>query len=301
MNPASQRDAQTLHERDHESTVAHHYETLTEEFYLAGWNPDHIHFGLFEREDHPRPGAPLRESAGLARALERMVDVVVAPAAIAAHHLVVDAGCGVGGTAIRLARQTGCRVTGVSVSSKQVAVARRKAADANLGHRIAFNIANCSRSLPFADNSVDAVVNIESACHYSDRGRFLREVRRILKPGGRLAATDWMTVDNLSKDQDDRFIRPFCEAWALSGLESEGSYTGKLRNAGLRLIEFEGFDGKEDENFRIIKDRLTRLLTLKLFGIPETTVQQYIDMLEPLCEARSNKVFVMRRYCAEKA
>lgn len=300
VKATNRRDTRTSGEHNHESAVAHHYDTLTEEFYLGGWNPDHIHFGLFEREDRPRRGESLQESAGLARAVERMVDVVVAPAAIAAHHHVVDAGCGVGGTAIRLVRQTGCRVTGVSLSSKQLEIARRKAADTNLGHRIAFNFADCSRSLPFADNSVDAVVNIESACHYSDRERFLREVRRILKPGGRLAAMDWMTVDNLSKDQNDRFIRPLCEAWPVSGLESEGSYTGKLRDAGLRLIEFEGFDGKDEENLRIIKERLNLLLTLKLFGIPETTVQQYTALFEPLCEAWSNKVFVLGRYCAER-
>ena len=300
MNPANRRDARTLRARNHEGTVAHHYDTLTEEFYLGGWDTDHLHLGLFEPEDRPRRGATIQGSARLARAVERMVDVVVAPAAIAAHHLVVDAGCGVGGTAIRLARRTGCRVTGVTVSGKQLAIARRKAADADVGRRLAFKFADCSRRLPFADDSVDAVVNIESACQYSDRERFLGEVWRILKPGGRLAATDWMTVDNLSKDQDERFIQPFCEAWALSGLESEGSYTGKLRAAGLRLIEFEDFGGKEEENFRIIKDRLNRLLTLKLFGVPETMVQPYIHMLEALYEAWRNKVFILRRYCAEK-
>lgn len=300
MSSANQRDAQTLSERDHESTVAHHFDTLTEDFYLGGWNPDHIHFGLFELEDRPRPGESLQESAGLARAVERMVDVAVAPAAIASHHLVVDAGCGVGGTAIRLARQTGCRVAGVNLNGKQLEIARRKVADAHLGHRIAFNIADCSRSLPFDDNSVDAVVNIESACHYSDRERFLRETQRILKPGGRLAATDWMTVDNLPKDQSDRFIQPLCEAWAVCDLESEGSYTRKVRDAGLQLVEFEGFHGKDEENFRIIKERLDHLLTLKLAGMPEPMVQKYIDMFESLYEAWSNGVFVMSRYCAEK-
>lgn len=64
---------------EHEHIVKHHYDSMTEGYYLR-WNPDHIHFGLFEPGECLISGEMLRNSAKLARALERMIEVVVAPA-----------------------------------------------------------------------------------------------------------------------------------------------------------------------------------------------------------------------------
>jgi ubiquinone/menaquinone biosynthesis C-methylase UbiE len=58
---------------------------------------------------------------------------------------------------------------------------RHYAAQKNLRFQVAD-----AHQLPFADNTFDAVVNIESAQHYSDVHRFLSEVHRVLKPGGHL-------------------------------------------------------------------------------------------------------------------
>ncbi len=274
-----------------EQVVGRHYDTLHE--WYQGWHREHFHFGLFEPENFPT------DSAGFLQALERMIDVAVAPAGIEAHHHVVDAGCGVGGTAIYLAKTRGCRVTGVNLNRMQLEVAGQKAVEQGVADRVRFEYANCSERLPFADDSIDVVTNFESACHYRDRGQFLREVKRILKPGGKIASTDPFVNDDLTADQYEKYILPMHEPWALpgSGLESQASHTDLLRAAGLHVVEFEGFNGWDSGNLRILDDYRHRAKWISLFGGCSPIALQRI---ESVCTAWRGGYFRLKRYCAMK-
>ncbi len=288
---------------DHERAVARYFDDETRGFYVRGWNPDHIHFGLFERGECPKPGEILSESIGLARAVERMVDVIVAPAGIRANHIVVDAGCGIGGTAIQLARKHGCTVCGINVSLGQLKLAEKKARVAGLDDRISFAYADCSQCLPFADNSTDVVVNIESACHYSDRSRFLQEVRRILKPGGRIVASDWMMRDGLQPGQREKYIEPLCAAWTIRSLESRSTYAKLLREAGLTVVEADGFRGKDTDNIRILEDSYQQVVALWFRGAKTHSSHSsrvVMERFRTLSVAWRNGYFELGRYYAEK-
>ena len=284
---------------EHERSVIDHYDKMTRVFYLQ-WSSEHFHFGLFEPGERPRHNETPKESHGHARALERMVEVIVAPAGIEGHHHVVDAGCGVGGTAFHLGRTRGCKVTGVNLSKTQLEIAGSKAVNAGLGERIDFAYANCSRSLPFADSSVDVVVNIESARHYSDRSKFLHEVFRILKPGGRIVASDWMAHDAIPASQYQRYIEPLCEDWMMYRLESQSSYTRLLQEAGLEVIEFEGFKGLEFDNLHLITNTYQSLGLLRTGYMKSPAFARLMTQLERLCVAWRHTYMDIRRYCAVK-
>lgn len=288
---------------DHERAVARYYDDETPGFYVRGWNPDHLHFGLFEPGECPKPGEGLSESIGHAQALERMVDVIVAPAGIRANNIVVDAGCGIGGTAIQLAREYGCTVCGVNISRVQLKLAEKKARDAGLDDRISFAYADCSQHLPFADDSTDVVVNIESACHYSDRSRFLREVRRILKPGGRIVAMDWMMCDGLQPGQHEKYMDPLYAAWTIRSLESRSTYAKLLREAGLTVVETDGFHGKDTDNIRMLEDGYRQVMALWFRGMKTHSVHSHrvlIERFRTLSTAWRGGYFELGRYHAEK-
>ena len=293
-------DPQASRSPDHRQQVESYFDEFTPGFYLQGWSRDHLHFALFEPGECPGPGESLVDSRGMARGLVRMVDTVVAPAEIRADHHVVDAGSGVGGTVLRLASTTGCRVTGLDLSKRQLETARRKTAEAGLADQVRFEHADCSRSLPLPDNSIDTVVNIESACHYSDRRTFLREVHRILKPGGRLVAGDWLARDGLTAAENREHILPIERAFALYDLESQSSYTEKLREAGLDLLEFKGYAGKEADNFRILQWGCDVLASLRFFGVKTPATRTWAEQLEPLLKAWRSGYFEIKRYCAAK-
>lgn len=285
---------------EHERLVQDHYERMTKGFYLQ-WNPDHFHMGLFEPGEFSRPIKNLKDSAKFEQALIRMIEKIVAPAGIEESHHVVDAGCGVGGTAIHLARTRGCRVTGVNLSRLHLEIADNKINKAGLDELVRLEHADCSRNLPFADATVDVVVNIESARHYSDRKRFLEEVYRILKPGGKIAASDWMTHACLTAGQYENYIRPLCQSWAMSDLESQSSYTRLLLEAGLEVTEFEGFNGKELDNVRILMNQYYCLRVLQFSGMKAPNFMNLLDQIEKLYEIWRNGYLDIRRYCAVKS
>ena len=285
---------------DRSNAAERYYDDNTPGIYLRGWNRDHIHFGLFEPGECPGPGEVLADSEGLARAVTRMVDVIVEPAAIEKGHHVLDAGCGVGGTAVHLGRTKGCRVTGVNINRMQLEMAGQKASDSGLVGRIDFQYADCSLSLPFADESIDIVVNIESACHYGDRSRFLRETSRVLKPSGKIVAMDWMARDGLTKEEYDKYIVPLCQPFAVSGLESQSTYSEKLRSAGLEILEFESFHGKDADNIKLVEYAHNLLTTLQFAGVETPGIRRLSDQFGTLSAAWKSGNFELRRYCAQK-
>lgn len=283
--------------------VRDYYSRYTTDWYLSTWHPEHIHLGLFEPEDHidlreqPTSDKP---SPNLTRALERMIDEVVEPAVIRPGEHVVDAGCGVGGTARYIVGKYGCRVTGLNVSRTQLAIAEQQTKEAGLDRLVDFTFADCSLRLPFPDASIDAVVNIESACHYDDRPQFLREVRRILKPGGRLAASDWLVTERTSPAHFEEYIRPLCSSWALPNLETRSSYVRILREAGLETGPLADFGGRDFHNAHLFGQRARLLFKRWMYGQTSELEVGIMKQLATLHAAWRRGHFEMGRYCAQR-
>jgi len=121
---------------------------------------------------------------------------------IAAMHLperavIADLGCGTGTTAMMLARDHDLRVSAVDISTANIERAVERA-DAN-GVAVRFNQADVHK-LPFEDRELDGVLAECSFSLFNERPAVLAEIRRVLKPGGRLAVTDMATSGALPDD-----------------------------------------------------------------------------------------------------
>ncbi len=282
-----------------QNRVAMNYYDETNAFYSTIWNDD-IHFGLFEKEDYPQEDAPFSGREKLTAPLVRMTEAIVAPGNIIAEHHVVDVGCGFGGTVIHLAKTRGCRVSGVNLNHNQLKIAEQRAATEGVRELVDFHHGNADHHLPFKDNSIDVVTNIESACHYSNRKNFLSEVYRILKPGGRIVASDWLVANRTSDVNYNRYIRPLCESWALSDIESRSTYKELLFNAGLTVLECTNFEGKDFGNVILLESYCRSLRGLKLLGSLPLRFEQAILGCETICLAWRLGYFELGRYCAVK-
>jgi SAM-dependent methyltransferase len=108
-------------------------------------------------------------------------------AAVAGAERVLDAGCGSGRLTVELARG-GAAVTGVDTNATQLEVAARRADEA--GVSLALLEADFNE-VPFADATFDAVVSRLSVMAAADPVATLRELGRVLEPGGRLVTCLW--------------------------------------------------------------------------------------------------------------
>ncbi|MFE0855116.1 class I SAM-dependent methyltransferase [Streptomyces mutabilis] len=93
---------------------------------------------------------------------------------------VLDAGCGSGPLTAAL-RDRGATVTGIDASAGMLALARRR-----LGDDVALHVADLSDRLPVDDGAFDDVVASLVLHYLEDWGPTLTELRRVLRPGGRL-------------------------------------------------------------------------------------------------------------------
>ena len=120
------------------------------------------------------------------RSHSKLTDWGLQQVSIDEHFKVLDVGCGGGRTIQKLASITsGGLVCGVDYASGSVAVSRRKNAELIKRGLVEVHEASVSR-LPFADESFDLVTAVETQYYWPDLVNDMREVRRVLKPGGQL-------------------------------------------------------------------------------------------------------------------
>jgi sarcosine/dimethylglycine N-methyltransferase len=154
-------------------------------------------------------------------------------AAITAEMSVLDVGSGVGGPARLLAATFGCRVTGVDLSEPFVEAARYLTGRTGQGGQVAFQAAS-ALELPFDDGVFDAVLLQHVAMNISDRAGLYREIRRVLKQGGRFA-----TYDVVSNGAELHYPVPWARTAATSFLLSAAATREAVEQAGFRTLVWQ--------------------------------------------------------------
>lgn len=102
---------------------------------------------------------------------------------------VLDVGSGVGGTSRCLAKEFGCRVTGIDLTDEYCRAAAMLSARVGLADLVDYRQGDATH-LPFDDGSFDVVWTEHVAMNIPDKARLYREMHRVLKPGGTLAVYD---------------------------------------------------------------------------------------------------------------
>lgn len=189
----------------------------------------------------------------LAPTASRLIERVPLEAEPDAPRRVLDLGTGTGVLAVAAVRRwPTAQVVGLDASSGMLGVAARDAAvalTADQRNRLELVVGDAAR-LPFADGSFDLVVASFVLQLVADRSASLREVRRVLRPGGRFASVTWLVVDEgdpfapdeaFEKALDELDIDPEGEAEeALSGdFVSAAAAAAQLRRAGFRDVKAE--------------------------------------------------------------
>ncbi|HEX9934979.1 MAG TPA: class I SAM-dependent methyltransferase [bacterium] len=168
---------------------------------------------------------------------------------------VLDVACGKGLSSVALAKKVGCHVVGVDILENSIDKAEAFAKKHRVDHLVTFRVADAKR-LPFPKNTFDAAFAQAMLILVNDKLKVVREVNRVLKPGGR---SGWIEL-SWKKKASKEFIRSaskeICAACIANVDEFEG-WEKLFKKGGVKNLEtarysmhFRGFRGMvEDEGF----------------------------------------------------
>jgi len=148
---------------------------------------------------------------------------------------VLDVGCGIGGSARSLLRRyPEATAEGVTLSPVQCARAAALSAAQGLGSRAAFRVED-ALNLPYPDDSFDLVWSMESGEHMPDKRRFVSELARVCRPGGRIIVVTWCHRDTPPdlRPAERRLLDAVCRCYYLPEWCSVSDYVSLLGEAGL--------------------------------------------------------------------
>lgn len=201
-----------------QNSVGREYDAWTEEGILEYYWGEHIHLGYYSDEE--RAKGYLRKNFIQAKYdfIDRMAEFGKindgnggAGNAATAPVSVLDVGCGIGGTSRYIAKKLGpqASVTGITLSPNQVKRATQLAEEKGISNA-KFQVMD-ALAMTFPDNSFDIVWACESGEHMPDKKKYVEEMARVLKPGGRIVIATWCQRDegNVPFSKDERRMLDF--------------------------------------------------------------------------------------------
>lgn len=241
---------------------------------------NNLHFGYWQSADDP---------ASILEAIEQLTDLMISSLDVGPDDHILDVGCGVGGPAVRLAKATGCSVTGIAVSHYQIEQATQLAEAEGLSDRLTFQHAN-AMDLPFEAESFDAAWAFESLHHMPDRLTVFHQVNRVLRPEARFVTAD--IIEGTPSIAAETSVDERTEAIDYLGNynpDQFGQYTGWLETAGFKVIDLKDLGETTPRSVDGITQEMKRKrpALVARFGEEKTAqfIQNWVEGMEPLHKA----------------
>jgi tocopherol O-methyltransferase len=266
--------------------VRAHYDRVSMH-YQAFWG-EHIHHGYWEDGESP------------AAAQAQLVERLAARAQLLHGARVLDVGCGLGGSALWLARHFGCRVLGVTISPMQVAMARERARAEGVAERVGFAVMDANRlTLPW--ESFDAVWVIECSEHLADKRRFIEACARLLRPGGVLAMCAWLAADGLRSAAQAWLMAEVARPMLCPSLATRRDYIAWMRASGFDRVVMEDLTRKVEPTW-IYATAIIRLPVIQaLLHISDRQTQRFVGAFDNLRRAYAEGIMAYGLFTVWKA
>lgn len=184
----------------------------------AVWGP-HIHHGYFDHGETP------------VEAQEKLIEKLLALIEISPEQEILDVGCGMGGTSIYLAKKYGARVTGITLSQKQVDMASHLAADEQI-ENVSFKVEDALSLASFPDNAFDIVWSLESCEQFYDKELFFQQAFRVLRPGGKFILATWCSDADEYEGLQAKKYQELCVGLQLPYMPTINRYVQLLTQEG---------------------------------------------------------------------
>ena len=168
------------------------------------------HFGFY-----PSNKATISEKA----AQILLQDLVASNIQLSQGQRVLDAGSGQGVVSVYLAKKYGAQINGITIVPFEVQKAQQRATEHNVQDTTQYQLMDYSATT-FSDNYFDAIYTTETLSHSPDIRKTLKEMLRILKPGGRFAFFEYtLALDKEFTEWEMKMLNTVIEGSAMLGLK----------------------------------------------------------------------------------
>jgi SAM-dependent methyltransferase len=218
-------------------SVDYYNSSDTDNYYRRIWGGESIHVGIYDK-----PGIGIREAARAAVTyLANRLDTL-GPAST-----VIDLGSGFGGPLRQLVTDYGCHGIALNASALELEEMARANQRAGLAEKIKPLEGNYE-DIPLDDAQADIAWSQEAFLHCGDRAKLMREVFRILKPGGEFIFADPMATESAPVE----VLQPMLDRANLVSFGTVAGYLADAKAAG--FIDRGYVDRTEDflTNYRTI-------------------------------------------------
>lgn len=196
-----------------------------------------IHFGYYDEK-------ATKHEAALANMNRKLAEL----ACLSERDRVLDAGCGIGGSAIWLAKELGCAVDGIVLVKSQAEEARLNIKKAGFDHEIAIYEGDYNHT-PFADGQFDVIWALESHCHTDQKAAFYKEAARLLKKGGRLVMADLFLSPPLSINDENK-LKSGLTHWAIPNIDDINTHRTYAIQAGFGDLDIQNVNPHVERSLR---------------------------------------------------
>lgn len=212
-----------------------------------------LHFGYWEEGTRTDAEAQLNTNRQLA-----------IRAGIKPGQKILDAGCGIGGSAIWLAENYAVEVFGITISADQVRRANENAAKRGVSQLAKFAEQDFTK-IDAPDASFDVLWALETASCALDKDELFAEWFRVLKPGGMLVMSDGMRRKRPYAEADEALLKRFLAGWAIPDLVTPDELVAAVNGAGFEEVVFEDVSERAEPSMQRLYEISRKLLPMSRF------------------------------------
>ena len=206
-----------------------HYDDCYRDYLFAWCNKENLalHYGYWDKDTKSHHQALINKN-----------QILYDLAAISTTDHVLDAGCGIGGSSIWMAKHHGNQMTAITISKQQAEYAAQHAKRQGVSDKTNFQVSDFCAT-PFEDNTFDVIWGLESVCHALNKGEFLKEAFRLLRPGGKIIICDGFITRREFSDDEWLDIVTCLNGWAVPNLCSRNEFTELLEQNHFNNIAYK--------------------------------------------------------------
>ncbi len=219
----------------------------------------------------------VNESDSFIKAQANLTDYCISLLDSIENKEVVEIGCGNGVQSLYIwQRFNPAKITGIDLSMANIEIAIREKERMN-AEMVRFLVDDAQNMKNIPSESVDVLLNIESAFHYPDKTAFLKEVHRVLKPGGQ-----FLIADILTKPRKKR-IKLWNNSMSLH-FWNHNQYNEEFRKLQLELINNEDISESIKKGWAMYKKWLPEIkmksliqcLAFRIFYVINVRINLYL-------------------------